>query len=87
MIIITHKTSFENLTNMCFDIFLLHFECKLLLKIDNLYLVQLIRTPNMNPEFLQRIVCLFTFCVLLQGKSFKLISQYTQKCQYNSALY
>ena len=32
-----------------------------------LYLVQLIRTTNTNPEFLQRFFCLFTFWVLLPG--------------------
>ena len=46
--------------------------------------IQLIRTTNTNSEFLQRIFCLFTFWVFLQGKSFELISQYTQTCQYNS---
>ena len=29
--------------------------------IQKYYLVQLIRTTNTNPEFLQRIFCLFTF--------------------------
>ena len=38
----------------------------------------------MNHKFFQQIIYIFTFWVLLQGKSFKFISQYTQKCQYNS---
>ena len=50
----------------------------------NIYLVQLIEQPITYPEFLKQIFCLFTFLVFSLGKSFKLLSQYTQKCQYNS---
>jgi hypothetical protein len=37
---------------------------------NDIYLVQLIRTTNMNPQFLQRFFCLFTFWVFLQGNWF-----------------
>ena len=37
-----------------------------------------------NTQFYEsRIFCLFTFWVFSLDKSFKLISKYTQKCQYN----
>ena len=37
---------------------------------NDIYLVQLIRTTNMNPQFLQQFFCLFTFWVFLQGNWF-----------------
>ena len=36
----------------------------------NIYLVQLIEQPITNPDFLQRIFCLFTFWLFLLGESF-----------------
>ena len=50
---------------------------------NNIYLVRLIRINNMNPKFLQQIFCLFTFWVLLPGKSFELKLRYIKKCQHN----
>ena len=41
-------------------------------------------TTKTNPQFLQRLFCLFMFWVFLQGKRFRLASQYTQKCQHHS---
>ena len=40
------------------------------------YLFQLIEQPITNPEFLQRFFWLFTFWVLLPGKSFELRLKY-----------
>ena len=61
---------------------------KLKYELQVFYLIQLIRTTNTNPEFLQRIFCLFKYLFeyfYKVCKSFKLVSQYeyTQKCQYN----
>ena len=40
-----------------------------------------------NTQFYEsRIFCLFTFWVFFPDKSFKLISKYTQKCQYKKTL-
>ena len=52
----------------------------------NLYLVCDINISfsSSDTQFYESwIFCLFTFRVFLLGKSFKLILQYTQKCQYN----
>ena len=51
---------------------------------DLYYLFQLIEQPIPNSEFWQRNFCLFTFWVLLPGKSLRLMSQHIQKCQNNS---
>ena len=61
-------------------------ETSMKLVIRIFYLVQLIKQPITNYEILQRIFCLFTFSAVSPGKSFKLISHCTQKCQYNFIL-
>ena len=48
-----------------------------------LYLVSFISFSSSNTQLYEsRIFCLFTFWVFFPDKSFKLISKYTQKCQY-----
>ena len=42
------------------------------------------RSAHSNNQYKSQIFCLFTFSVFLQGKTFRLTSQCTQKCQYNS---
>ena len=48
------------------------------------YFPTIISFSSSNTQFYEsRIFCLFTFWVFFPDKSFKLISKYTQKCQYN----
>ena len=43
-----------------------------------------VRSPIMNPEFLQQFFLFIYFWLLLPGKSFKSLSKYNQKWQYKS---
>ena len=52
---------------------------------ENLYFnLFIISFSSSNTQFYESwIFCLFSFLSILLDKSFKLISKYTQKCQYN----
>ena len=53
--------------------------------IDSKEIKSYISFSSSNPQFYEsRISCLLTFWVFFPNKSFKLISKYTQKCQYKS---
>ena len=82
------KTAFEeDVKTQTMDIALLK---DALLEVQNLFsnltksLLNILFT-SLNTQFYESwIFCLFTFWVFFPDKSFKLISKYTQKCQYNS---
>ena len=69
----------QNSSWFCSDFRCIKFGCN-----NNKFLMNISFSSSNTQFYESRILWLFTFWVFFPDRGFKLISKYTQKCQYNS---